>query len=474
MMATTCDARSMVRSRGFAVALSALLLGACGDSSQSAAQDDASSFDDSTSDVVTTDSSTLDGGGSPDASDATPSGDLVKFNPGQWLRIVPGHPEGVWGCDLRDPTVLANVMSFIDSIAGKGFQGIYLEVGFSTLEKTRGTYDFTAVDAILAKLSSHGMRLGIGVVTNIPFLNESAFPQYMIDDPATYFASRTPSGRYDVVLRWWTKAARDRLIAVYQAIGAHYDENPKFEMVGLTGELSFDAYVFDAPGADPTYDYASVRDGWKALAEAWHAAAPHTMGFQWYNDTKDDTIETHQEYYAIAAKNHVMWGNPNFVKYAADLATIAAVGMGYDGKLPPSSGFLDYTKIMPMAAPGSDANDFYTVSPHGDSSGNPYGPPYQTLDEQWAGKAGPHTGITDVPHGAGSGVHGSFSWALPSPLTIPFMNVSHYLWLVNDGQGGDASNSWVGAEPSFIMSKIGKEPAYTVPTCFGGKYVTGG
>jgi hypothetical protein len=145
--------------------------------------------------------------------------------------------------------------------------------------------------------------------------------------------------------------------------------------------------------------------------------------------------------------------------------------MNYSEQLPGAgSSFTDYTRIIPIAASGDDDNDFYS-----DIHGSPiYGTPYQTLDQQFSDKSGAKS-CSNFPNTSGTGVHGAFAWALTNPVTLPFSNVSHYFWDVNNGRGGDSSNQWASAERAKIITWIASTPSNIAPTCFGSAgYITGG
>jgi hypothetical protein len=405
------------------------------------------------------------------------AGAPVTWNPGHYLRFIPY--DGVnWYYDVAKASIRQSMLDFIDTIPGQtpNVKGIEFSITIGTIETSFGVYDWSPVDTIVAKIKSYGYRYRVIINTQADFISTASFPQYMLDDKPTYFAGRYANNQYDCNLRWWVPsgAPQQRLIAFQQAFAARYGTDAKFESIKLTWESSFEAYTFNTATFDPAYTYANTLAGWTAIAQAWHTAAPTKMSDQWWNGFKDFTLETAQEYYAVAAANNCMWNSPNSVHNTADIAQIAALGMNYNGQLPGSgSSFIDYTTIMPMCAAGNDANDFYAFGPSGDANGVYVGTPYQTLAQQWADKSASRT-ATNIPTGSGTGVHGAFAWNLPNPLTVPWNRASHYVWFVNTF-AGNSTDQWPQSLPAFINASIAATPAPTAPTCFASTgYITGG
>lgn len=399
----------------------------------------------------------------------TVGSDAVSFNPGVYLRYVPSG-QGYWYYALHQSAVRNYLKTFINSVASDGFTGFVVGCGLSTFETSYGVYDFTYLDEIYDYLVARSMRMGLTLVTETQFLNSDSMPQYMLDDPSTYLSNRYASNPYEAMIRWWDNAGgQDRLISAIQALGEHYNDSSKFELCVLTSELSFTSYLWNSTTDDPLYTYANTRDSWQLICEAWHSAAPKKMGGQWFNDFKDDTLWTAQEYYAIAEANNIMWCNPNMVNYVADVSQIALCGMDYDGQLPGGgSSLIDYSIRIPVAGSGTDANDYY-VDPHGPL----YGTPYQSLTTIWNNQTQTRY-PTDYPTGSGSSAHGPYTWNIASGTALPFMNCSHYIHFVNDEQGGDDTNQWSTAQHAQLLSVKDSRPSFSIPTCLVGNYITGG
>jgi hypothetical protein len=109
-------------------------------------------------------------------------------------------------------------------------------------------------------------------------------PAYMLTDPV-YRGGQVPTANGCAAKRW-VPAVMDRIIALHQALGARFDQEPYIE--GVTTEES-------AIGAAAKDDGSSARayiDQLKRLASAMPNAYPHTLSAIWINwSTKPYTQE---------------------------------------------------------------------------------------------------------------------------------------------------------------------------------------
>jgi hypothetical protein len=165
---------------------------------------------------------------------------------------------------------------------------------WGALEPTQGNYDFSVVDAILARLSTaynKPKRLVIGLWIygqNALGQNNGATIPLYIQQNAAYGASPV-AGAYG----WWGKnsngastglyapklynaAVMDRFIALVQALGKHLDSNPYVEALVVQEDASIAeaASGFGAP--DPSYSDGAWLTQLQRLLTAATAAFPTT------------------------------------------------------------------------------------------------------------------------------------------------------------------------------------------------------
>ncbi|SOD16202.1 glycoside hydrolase [Nitrosomonas ureae] len=158
---------------------------------------------------------------------ATTDPAAVKWHPGHYYTTIK------WG--NNDSSYLSQVYSEIG--ATPALRGIQMRYFWSELEKSKGVYDFSSIDKRLAELSARNKRLVIQVQTKSFEPTWNLVPNYLKTDayengqfPFSSYGETTIRG-YNIKL--WNSQVRDRLIALFEAMGARYNSHPNFEGIGM-------------------------------------------------------------------------------------------------------------------------------------------------------------------------------------------------------------------------------------------------
>ena len=141
-------------------------------------------------------------------------------------------------------------------------KGVVQRYNWSSLEPTRGNYNFALINADLARLRPYGKRL-IPLIMDRSWSGTSAssLPAYLASESGGSggWTVKLPSG--GVIANIWLAPIMDRLIALSAAMAAEYDDEPLFE--GIRFEEITPGYT-----AGPGYSYAAMITQWKRLATA--------------------------------------------------------------------------------------------------------------------------------------------------------------------------------------------------------------
>jgi hypothetical protein len=125
--------------------------------------------------------------------------------------------------------------------------GFMVRFWWHDLERARGNYDFSLIDAYLAELEklSPTKRLVVRIMDRRFHTPDAAdiVPDYLRENPVYNGGLASSGGGY--VARLWEEPVMGRLVSLYQAIGRRYDSHPHFEGA-FTEEttLSFDDVSF--------------------------------------------------------------------------------------------------------------------------------------------------------------------------------------------------------------------------------------
>lgn len=169
------------------------------------------------------------------------------------------------------------------------FKGWRLWISWGAMETAKGVYDFSQVDAILNRLKTQygtPRRLVLTLYPSTPSKwngssNGGIIPAYIMQDKAygpspiagSYgwwgpTSGGASTGGYEPAL--WRPAVMDRFIALMQALGAHYDNDPYFEAI------MFQEGIYHTLSVGSDYTHPTMLDQIKRMLSASVAALPHT------------------------------------------------------------------------------------------------------------------------------------------------------------------------------------------------------
>lgn len=206
--------------------------------------------------------------GDPATCNGTASTDTlsgVKWNPGHYMvsNTIGTVPSDHFSALASQPLV----------------KGIRQRYWWAALEPSKGRYDFSKIDADLARLQGMNKRLVI-TVSDRSWSGTSAagkLPTYLSTDPVYGGGWFVKPYNMGVVARLWDPEVMDRVIALYAALAARYDGHPYVEGVVL-GETS--------PGfnASPAgYTRSTLATQLKRQMTAVRKAWPRTNVFMYTN-----------------------------------------------------------------------------------------------------------------------------------------------------------------------------------------------
>jgi hypothetical protein len=176
--------------------------------------------------------------------------------------------------------------------------GYRMWVTWGALEPTPGNYDFSVIDAVLARLKSSynkPKRLVVGLwLYGQSSLNSGdgrVIPKYIQEDKA--YGNSPETGNYG----WWGQSTNgkssgmyapalyyppvmDRFIAAMQALGRHLDGDPNVEAVYFQEDATLAEAASGFPPVDPHYSDGAWLAQLQRLLTATTAAFPHTSVVQ--------------------------------------------------------------------------------------------------------------------------------------------------------------------------------------------------
>jgi hypothetical protein len=224
--------------------------------------------------------------GSPVLAGAIPAGP-VKWNPGHYMGS-----NGI----LTSNRTMADFKTEMDAInAWDNVIGYRVFVSWGALESAQGVYNFAVLDAILSRLQTQYNKPKRLVIALLPgsfggsglHEDDDRYIPLYIQHNASYGPSPTsgsfgwwgPSAagvsKSSYAAAIWRPAVTDRLIALVQALGAHYDSQPNFEALIFQEDSWIAANANTSPGA-PDYSDSAMVTQLERLLTAATAAFPHT------------------------------------------------------------------------------------------------------------------------------------------------------------------------------------------------------
>lgn len=151
----------------------------------------------------------------------------VKWHPGHYYTIMSYGKNQSW--------YMNQVYRELDRTPA--LRGIQIRYLWSELETSEGVYNFSSIDKRLAELAVRGKRLVIQVQTKSFDPDWELVPNYLkaaIYEGGSFefssFNSTTPKGEN---IKLWNPLVRDRLIALFRALGKRYNSHPYFEGIGM-------------------------------------------------------------------------------------------------------------------------------------------------------------------------------------------------------------------------------------------------
>lgn len=209
----------------------------------------------------------------------------VKWNPGHYMSS---------DAVLMAGKTMSYVQGEMDDLNNQdAILGYRVYISWGALEPTMGKYDFSVLDAILARLKTaynKPKRLVIYLWLYGGSLGQndgSVLPMY-IQQGQNYGPSPV-AGSYG----WWGQNAKgqsagrfapalhrpavmDRLIALVQALGARYDNEPYLEAINFEEDAAITQSASGYANPDPNYSDAAWLAQLERLLAATTAAFPHT------------------------------------------------------------------------------------------------------------------------------------------------------------------------------------------------------
>jgi hypothetical protein len=250
-----------------------------------------------------------------------PKGDM-KWHPGHYMLLQTGNSQ-------------SQRFSYYDAdLAGNAsLAGAQVRWSWAELEPSQGNYNFSAIEADLARLQSMGKRLWIQVLDRKFNTTDSSgiIPSYMM---TSAYNGGLVQNRSGYVARLWESKVMDRKIALMQALAARFDNEPFVE--GITGAET--AMGFDAPLPDG-YSAAILAAQLKREVSAMTAAFRHTNVFVYTNFIGSEAVMI--DLIGHIHRNRAAAGGPDTLPPPRDgtLGQLVFVG---------TIGGTDYRGLMPI------------------------------------------------------------------------------------------------------------------------------
>jgi hypothetical protein len=246
----------------------------------------------------------------------------MKWHPGHYVMLSGGASQ-------------ASHFANIDEIAKEPvIKGVQVRIWWHKLEKSKGVYDFSSIDAYLTKLKSLPVtkRLVIRVMDRRFNTTSTSgiVPDYLRSE-AIYKGGiiQTKTG---YAARLWEQPVMDRLIALYRAMGARYDSDPHFE--GIASEET----TLSLKSIPAGYSNSALGAQYERLAATVRPAMPRTNLFLYTNFIGSDSVMSELIQSLVAPQ--VAAGGSNVKPNAMTLGQrvwTGALGADYRGLLALSS-----------------------------------------------------------------------------------------------------------------------------------------
>jgi hypothetical protein len=187
-----------------------------------------------------------------------------KFHPGHYIRIVDSAARNLDG--------LAALRRTLSSQDLRNFRGVVYQVDWGMLEKSQGVYDFSRIDAALAKVRAKGLYLVL------KFQDRTFWTGCSSDFVPSHVAKEGDGGSRYCVAKIWEANTMDQMIRVLQQLAARYQGDPTFLGISLE-ETAMAPTSFKANWKLGYEQYAQL----KRMHQAVHAVAPGLVIVQYLN-----------------------------------------------------------------------------------------------------------------------------------------------------------------------------------------------
>ncbi len=191
---------------------------------------------------------------------STNSGNAVKWHPGHYMKLYRAAPQSNFDIILNEPNV----------------KGVHVEYEWRNLEPQEGVYDFSTIESDLAYLQANGKRLIIRINDRAFSLSYKATPAYLETNPI-YKGGIAPT-KNGTIARIWDPLVMDRMILLYQQLGARFNAEPYIE--GIAPQETTPGFAGNFP---PDYTRSAHAAQLKRAIAAFRAAFPNTVVFETAN-----------------------------------------------------------------------------------------------------------------------------------------------------------------------------------------------
>jgi len=195
-----------------------------------------------------------------------------RWHPGHYLLPLKNALE-----EAEVETILANPENQI--------AGLQIGATWRALEPTKGVYDFSEAERLLALAKSHGKQVFFQLQERTFEAGEPAVPDYLLD--GAYGGGIEPwAGKAGSVARLWDQAVMGRMNLLIEALGARFGTDPNFEGINFP-ESALDIDVASAEG----FTIEGLMTQLKLRIDTAVAAFPAAIVMQYINYGPDALIQ---------------------------------------------------------------------------------------------------------------------------------------------------------------------------------------
>lgn len=203
-------------------------------------------------------------------------GDAVKWHPGHYMTIMSyGKDKDFYMNDVYQELASTPAM-----------RGIQVRFLWAELEKSKGVYNFALIDKLLKEVTTRGKRLIIQVQTKSFDPDWKLVPDYL--KTAEYSGGVFPFYTYGTKnirgynIKLWDIEIRNRLVALFNALGKRYNDHPNFEGIGM-----IESAIGPSPVPLSTAQINAFFDNLLYVHKQMKLQFPNTMTIQELNYPRD-------------------------------------------------------------------------------------------------------------------------------------------------------------------------------------------